>query len=63
MNNLEGDFAETCEMILLYPSIGPASASLFPAEYIHQGHKIRICAINLDQPWQGIHNDLLAVVA
>jgi 5-methylcytosine-specific restriction enzyme subunit McrC len=63
MENLKGKFAETCEMILLYPCMGTASSSLFPAEYTHEAHKIRICTINLDQPWQGIHNDLLALVA
>jgi len=46
-------------MMLLYPTVdAPLSA-----DYTHKGHKILIRTINLDQPWQGIHADLLALVA
>ena len=58
-SNLEGERAETCEMMLLYPTMdAPLSA-----DYTQKGQKIRIRTINLDQPWQGIHADLLALVA
>ncbi len=54
-----GPLNDTCEAVLLYPTVGaPLSAS-----YEDRGHKISIRTINLDQPWQGIHNDLLAIVA
>lgn len=59
MDNLEGDWTETCEMMLLYRTVD----SPLSADYTHRGRKIRIRTINLDQPWQGIHIDLLALVA
>lgn len=59
MDNLEGKWADTCEMMLLYPTVD----SPLSADYTHEGHKIRIRTINLDQPWQNIHEDLLAMVA
>jgi hypothetical protein len=31
--------------------------------YTEKGRKISIRTINLDQPWQSIHQDLLALVA
>jgi 5-methylcytosine-specific restriction enzyme subunit McrC len=59
MDNLAGERAETCEMMLLYPTVdAPLSA-----DYTHKGHKIQIRTINLNQPWQSIHQDLLALVA
>ncbi len=59
MDNLEGEWADTCEMMLLYPSVGaPLSA-----DYTHKGHRICIRTVNLDQQWQSIHRDLLALVA
>jgi 5-methylcytosine-specific restriction enzyme subunit McrC len=48
-----------CEMMLLYPTVD----SPLSANFTHKGHKISIRTINLNQPWQGIHNDLLALVA
>jgi hypothetical protein len=33
------------------------------ADYTYKGHKISIRTANLDQPWQGIHQDLLTLVA
>ena len=59
LNNLpDGPVSETCEMMLLYPTINsPLSAS-----YTHKGHKISIRTINLNQPWPLIHSDLLALV-
>ena len=32
------------------------------AGYTHKGHRIHIRTINLNQPWQSIHQDLLALV-
>ena len=58
MDNLEGEWADTCEMMLLYPTVdSPLSAT-----FTQKGHKIRIRTINLNQPWQSIHEDLLALV-
>jgi 5-methylcytosine-specific restriction enzyme subunit McrC len=60
MDNLPEDkFPDTCEMMLLYPAVDlPLSAT-----YTHKGHKISIRSINLNQPWQSIHQDLLALLA
>lgn len=58
MDNLQGDFAETCEMMLLYPTVdSPLSAT-----FIHKRHKIHIRTINLNQPWQAIDSDLRAII-
>ncbi len=59
MNNLEGRWADTCQMMLLYPQAN----SPLSVDYTHKGHRISIRTINLDQPWQAIHQDLLALVA
>jgi len=59
MDNLEGEWADTCEMMLLYPTVD----SPLSADYTHKGHKISIRTINLNQPWQSIDKDLLALVA
>lgn len=59
MHNLKGESAENCEMMLLYPTV----ATNLSVNYVHQGHKIGVRTINLNQPWQGIHMDLLALVA
>jgi 5-methylcytosine-specific restriction enzyme subunit McrC len=59
MDNLEGKGADTCEMMLLYPTMD----SPLSADYSYKGNKISIRTINLNQPWQSIHNDLLALVA
>jgi 5-methylcytosine-specific restriction enzyme subunit McrC len=58
MDNLEGTWADTCEMLLLYPTMD----SPLSAYYTHKGHKISIRTINLNQPWQAIHSDLLKLV-
>ena len=60
MDNLpEGKLTDTCQMMLLYPTVDlPLSAT-----FTHKGHQISIRTINLDQPWQSIHEDLLALVA
>ncbi len=46
------------EGILLYPAIGEKLS--FKAKI--QGHPVRVCSINLDQPWQMIRSDLLDVL-
>jgi hypothetical protein len=46
------------EGILLYPTVGDPIA--FGADI--QGHHVRVCTVNLDQPWQIIRSDLLAVI-
>ena len=60
MSNLkEGGLNDECEMMLLYPTV----TNDFSATYFEKKHKISIRSINLNQDWQGIHNDLLALVA
>jgi 5-methylcytosine-specific restriction enzyme subunit McrC len=46
------------EGILLYP----ATNEKLPFKAQIQGHVVRVCSINLDQPWQKIRNDLLAIL-
>jgi len=46
-------------MMLLYPTVD----SPFSRDYMDKQHKIKIRTINLNQDWQGIHKDLLALVA
>jgi len=60
LSNLpKGTLNDTCEAVLLYPTVdAPLSVS-----YTDGGHKISILTINLSQPWQAIHEDLLALVA
>jgi 5-methylcytosine-specific restriction enzyme subunit McrC len=60
LSNLgEDKFAETCEGMLLYPTMDvPLSLS-----YMDKGRKISVRTINLNQPWPSIHGDLLALVA
>tara|TARA_B100000315_G_C14501525_1_gene552560 strand:+ start:104 stop:682 length:579 start_codon:yes stop_codon:yes gene_type:complete len=54
-----GDLAASCEVMLLYPTIDvPLSAT-----YTDKGQTISIRTINLNQPWQRIHDDLLDLVA
>lgn len=54
-----GTLNDSCEAVLLYPTVDvPLSAT-----YTDRGHKISIRTINLNQPWQAIHEDLLALVA
>jgi 5-methylcytosine-specific restriction enzyme subunit McrC len=56
----DGDLNDACRAILLYPTI----ANDFKQEYSDsKGRKITVRTINLNQGWQGIHQDLLAMVA
>ena len=50
---------DACEAMLLYPTVDKALS----ASYAHKAHRISIRTINLNQPWHGIHDDLLALVA
>jgi 5-methylcytosine-specific restriction enzyme subunit McrC len=60
MDNLPQDsLSDTCEMMLLYPTTDtPLSAT-----YMHKAHTIYIRSIDLNQPWESIHKDLLGLVA
>ena len=57
LNNLQPEDAH-CEAILLYPTTDVHMTH----SYMHKGHKISIRTIDLAQPWQRIHMDLLALV-
>ena len=57
-NLSEGKLTETCEMMLLYPTFD----SPLCVDFMDKQHKIRIRTINLNQDWQRIHTDLLALV-
>lgn len=60
LSNLEpGALTDTCRVVLLYPTTNEP----FSATYSDGGRAIWIRTINLDQPWQQIHEDLLALVA
>lgn len=47
-----------CEGILLYPTVEKELDLIYEI----QGHKVSIKTINLNQPWQGIHKDLLSII-
>jgi 5-methylcytosine-specific restriction enzyme subunit McrC len=46
------------EGILLYPTV----ASAIMADYVIQGHRVRICTIDLSKPWQEISRSLIAIL-
>lgn len=48
----------TCEGILLYPTV----EHFLSLSYYYNSHQIRIETINLNQPWQKIHEDLLSLI-
>lgn len=50
---------ELAEGILIYPTV-QKSLSLV---YTHEGHKIRIETLNLNQDWQAVKADLLGIIA
>lgn len=58
LKNNKYDGCEKCEGILLYPTV----VEDFEHSYVIQGHKVSVRSINLNQDWQKIHNDLLAIV-
>lgn len=53
-----GDGYNDVEGILLYPAVGERLA--FSADL--QGHRVQVCTLKLDQPWQLIRSDLLSVI-
>jgi 5-methylcytosine-specific restriction enzyme subunit McrC len=53
------DADATCEAMLLYPTTDVTLS----ASYTYRHHKVSIRTVDLGQPWQGIHADLLALVA
>jgi 5-methylcytosine-specific restriction enzyme subunit McrC len=60
LSNLpDGELSDCCEAMLLYPTL----ESPIQANYMDKGHKISIRSINLNQPWQAIHQDLLDLVS
>ena len=46
------------EGILIYPTIEKSLSLVFT----HEGHKIRIETLNLNQDWKGIRGDLLYII-
>ncbi|MDQ3292333.1 MAG: hypothetical protein M3Q05_13680 [Bacteroidota bacterium] len=50
---------QVLEGILLYPVVSKE----LNLEYLLSGNKVKVCAINLNQPWQGIKQDLLKLIA
>lgn len=61
LKNLEqrGGVDEDVEGILLYPVVNKE----LNLRYSLLGHKVTIATINLNQPWQGIHADLMELVS
>lgn len=61
LNNLsEEKLSGSCEVMLLYPAVEKAIQGTWTDP---KGRKISVRTINLNQPWPGIHSDLLALVA
>lgn len=50
--------SQTVEGMLLYPVVSRA----LNLEYTLSGNKVRICTINLNQPWEEIKRDLLQLI-
>ena len=53
-----GSAYKDAEGILLYPAVGEKIAF----GTVIQGHRVRVCTVNLDRPWQKIRPELLAVI-
>lgn len=58
-NQPDSRFRDTCEGLLLYPTVGES----VEATYQDGGHVIRVRSLNLNQYWTKIHHDLLELVA
>ena len=58
-NQPDERFRNSCEGMLLYPTVNKT----LTASYTDKGRVISIRTIKLDQSWQGIHDDLVALVA
>jgi 5-methylcytosine-specific restriction enzyme subunit McrC len=54
-----GGLNARAEGMLLYPVVGRR----LDASYVIQGHPIRLCTIDLNQPWPAIRDDLLGLLA
>lgn len=59
LENLRPTVSEQIEGMLLYPVVSES----FMYDYRLHGHRIRVAAINLDQDWPQIRDDLLRLVA
>ena len=59
---IESNDQRQVEMIQFHQSY-PTVDSPLSVDFMDKKHKIKIRTINLDQDWQGIHKDLLALVA
>lgn len=55
---IDNPLTAKCEGILLYPTVDKE----YRYEYQHEEHKISIRSINLNQDWQKIEKDLLALI-
>lgn len=51
------EFEGALEGMLLYPVVDQE----YRLEYQIDGHRVRVCTLNLGQPWRGIHEELLAL--
>ena len=58
-NQPDERFRNSCEGMLLYPTVNKT----LTASYTDNGRVISIRTIKLNQSWQGIHDDLIALVA
>jgi len=55
---------QSLEGVLLYPAgHGPADTQAVDLRYTLGGHPVRVVTLNLQQPWQGIAADMLALLA
>lgn len=59
LQNLSVKPNQTLEGILLYPVVN----KVLNLEYTLSGKKVRICTINLNQPWANIKQDLLQLIS
>ena len=58
-NQPDERFRNSCEGMLLYTTVNKT----LTASYTDKGRVISIRTIKLNQSWQGIHDDLVALVA
>ena len=54
-----GEKWETCEGVLLYPSVGDQ----FRFEYVIAGHRMRICSVDLSADWKVIQEELVSIAS
>jgi 5-methylcytosine-specific restriction enzyme subunit McrC len=58
LENLAPDASSALEGMLLYPAVKQRLA----LDYRLKGRRIRVCSIDLAQPWPAIHADLLGLI-